>query len=145
MLECQNLLELEKRLARSETPGEGDIKKKNNLMFILVIFEFLSDILHWDYVCHSAIPWKIGVSEQFPVLVWSPTPPHPRPLLEQHYNPTSLQCKKKNKVINWYKSDNSVLLKNRFDYLVVRMLPNCELEPDNESFWDFHKLWHNNL
>ena len=27
MLECQNLLELEKRLARSETPGEGDIKK----------------------------------------------------------------------------------------------------------------------
>ena len=25
MLECQNLLELEKRLARSETPGEGDI------------------------------------------------------------------------------------------------------------------------
>ena len=75
MLECQNLLELEKRLARSETPGEGDIKKKNNLMFILVMFELLSDILHWDYVCHSAIPWKIGVSEQFPVLVWSPTPP----------------------------------------------------------------------
>ena len=28
MLECQNLLELEKRLARSETLGEGDIKKK---------------------------------------------------------------------------------------------------------------------
>ena len=42
-------------------------------------------------LCHSAIPWKIGVSEQFPVLVWSP-PPHPHPLLEQHYNPTSLQC-----------------------------------------------------
>ena len=52
-------------------------KKKNNLMFILVMFELLSDILHWDYVCHSAIPWKIGVSEQFPVLVWSPPPTSP--------------------------------------------------------------------
>ena len=30
MLECQNLLELEKRLARSETPGEGDIIFKKN-------------------------------------------------------------------------------------------------------------------
>ena len=52
-------------------------KRKINLMFILVMFELLSDILHWDYVCHSAIPWKIGVSEQFPVLVWSPPRPTP--------------------------------------------------------------------
>ena len=51
------------------------IKKKNKLMFILEMFDLLSDILHWDYVS-AILPFHGKLVCQSNFLYWSGVPPH---------------------------------------------------------------------